>query len=525
MKYFFILLFSASIVAANTADTTALTVTTQQGKLRGMIENGVYVWKGVRYAQPPVNHLRFKLPQPLPKWQGVYNATEYGNIAYQPKNKLSSMGKMDEDCLFLNVWASATKTVKKPVMLWIHGGGYALGAGSDEMYNGSKLCAKGDVIVVTCNYRLGPLAFMYLNNFNNDTIKFDSNVGLHDQAAALQWVKNNIEAFGGDPENITIFGESAGANSVISHMASPVSKGLFQKAIVQSAAGFSFAEQSKTQAMQMTHEYLKLLHINAENISSLFTISVDSLMTAGNQLFENVLKNEGAILTFAPVYGTDFLPLPATEAIVGGSASNIPLLIGTNKDEMNLFAKTKKPKLLNPEETTVVKFLRKLGRVEYLQNIAALYPKYPSSSAILSMITDVVFELPANEIAATQSAFAPTYCYRFDWTSFVIRLVKLGSCHGMELPFVFNSFHSSQGKLVLKASNNQKVQQLSEKIQQAWLNFARNGNPNGEDNIWPLYHQQTRTTMIFNNTHQLISDPSEKIREGWQSVFSKVSFN
>lgn len=286
-------------------------------------------------------------------------------------------------------------------MFWIHGGGYALGAGSDEMYNGSKLCAKGDVIVVTCNYRLGPLAFMYLNDFNNDTIKFDSNVGLHDQAAALQWVKNNIEAFGGDPDNITIFGESAGANSVLSHMASPVSKGLFQKAIVQSAAGFSFAEQSKTQAMQMAHEYLKLLHINAENISRLFTISVDSLMTAGNQLFENVLKSEGAILTFAPVYGTDFLPLSATEALAGGSAGNIPLLIGTNKDEMNLFAKTKKPKLLNPEETTVVKFLRKLGRAEYLQNIASLYPKYPSSSAILSMITDVVFELPANEIAAT----------------------------------------------------------------------------------------------------------------------------
>lgn len=525
MKYLLFFLFSASVVAANTLDTTTLTVATQKGMLRGMIEKGVYVWKGVRYAQPPINALRFKLPQPLPEWQGVCNATEYGNIAHQPKTRLSSIGKMDEDCLFLNVWASAAKTVKKPVMFWIHGGGYALGAGSDELYNGSKLCAKGDVIVVTCNYRLGPLAFMYLNHFNNDSIKFDNNIGLHDQAAALQWVKDNIEAFGGDPNNITIFGESAGANSVLSQMASPVSKGLFQKAIVQSAAGFGFAEMSITQAKQMTHEYLKLLHINAENISSLFTISVDSLMKAGSLLFENILKTESAILTFAPVYGTEFLPLPATEAIKNGSASNIPLLIGTNKDEMNLFAKTKDPQLLKPNETTVVNFMRKLGRAEYLQSITPLYPKYPSSATILSMITDVIFELPANEIAASQSAFASTYYYRFDWSSFVIRLVKLGSCHGMELPFVFNSFHSSQGKLVLKASRNKKALQLSEKIQSAWINFARNGNPNGEDNFWPPYQQKTRNTMIFNNTPSLVSDPTEKIREGWQSLFSKKSSN
>ena len=156
MKYLFLFLFSASIVAANTADTSALNVATRQGMLRGIIENGVFVWKGVRYAQPPVNTMRFKLPQPLSTWEGVRNATEYGNVAHQPINKLSSEGKMDEDCLFLNVWASAEKTVKKPVMFWIHGGGYALGAGSDEIYNGSELCAKGDVIVVTCNYRMGP---------------------------------------------------------------------------------------------------------------------------------------------------------------------------------------------------------------------------------------------------------------------------------------------------------------------------------------------------------------------------------
>ncbi len=523
MKYVFLFLFSASFVVANTPDTAALTVATRQGMLRGTIENGVYVWKGVRYAQPPVNELRFKKPQPLPKWEGMRNAAEYGNIAYQPDNRLSSVGKMDEDCLFLNVWASPEKTVKKPVMFWIHGGGFALGAGSDEMYNASKLCAKGDVIVVTFNYRIGPLGFMYLDHFNNDSIQFDNNLGLYDQAAALQWVRENIEAFGGDPANITIFGESAGANSVLSQMASPVSEGMFQKAIVESAAGF--AELSKTEAEIMTGKFLKLLNINAENINQLYNIPADSLVKTGDKLFEIVLKNNEGILTFAPVYGTEFLPLPAAEAIANGSARNIPLLIGTNKDEVNLFAKTKNPQLLQPTEVTVTLFMHKIGRADNLHHLTSLYPKYPSPASILSMITDVIFELPANEIAATQSVFASTYCYRFDWTSFLIRLINLDACHGMELPFVFNSFHSPQGKLVLKASSNRKVRHLSEKIQSAWLSFARTGKPDGDDNSWPQYNQQTRNTMLLNNTFNLTSDPAGKLRQGWESALTRLPGN
>jgi len=237
------------------------------------------------------------------------------------------------------------------------------------------------------------------------------------------------------------------------------------------------------------------------------------------------LNNKDGILTFAPVYGTEFLPLPYTEAIANGSARNIPLLIGTNKDEMNLFAKTKDPQLLKPTEATVIKFIDKIGRADYLQNITSLYPQYPSSASILSMITDAIFELPANEIAASQSVFATTYCYRFDWTSFAIRFIKLGACHGMELPFVFNSFHSSRGKLVMKAANNKKVQRLSETIQSAWLSFARTGRPNSDNNFWPQYNQQTRTTMILNNTLNLISDPTQKLRQGWESVLTRLPGN
>jgi len=518
------LLFASTFSFADVSllDTTALTVTTKQGMLRGTTEDGVYVWKGIRYAQPPVNQLRFKLPQPAESWQGVRDAVEYGNISPQPVNRLASKGSMSEDCLFLNVWASLEKTTKKPVMFWIHGGGFALGAGSDEMYNGSKLCKKGDVIIVSFNYRLGPLGFMYLDHLNNDSLKFENNLGLHDQAAALRWVVENIAAFGGDPNNITIFGESAGGNSVLSQMASPVSKGMFQKAIVQSAA--AFAEANKTDAAKMTNEFLKLLNINAGNISKLLTVSVDSLLHAGNVLFDNVLKDMGAILTFAPVYGTEFLPLPVSEAIANGSAKNVPLMIGTNKDEVNLFTKTKPP-LVKPTEATMEKLMAGYGKGSSLNDIKPLYPKYPSSASILSMLSDAIFHLPADEIAATQSGFASVYAYRFDWTSFPIRLIKLGACHGMELPFVFNSFHSSQGKLILKAAANRKVHHLSEKMQSAWLSFAQTGKPNSNTDFWPQYNNPNRTTLLFNNAISLISDPTAKLRKGWNAARSKSARN
>jgi para-nitrobenzyl esterase len=513
------LLFASTFIFAVTPlDTTALIVTTKQGVLRGTTEDGVYVWKGIRYAKPPVNELRFKLPQPAESWQGVRDAVAYGNIAPQPENMLASKGSMSEDCLFLNVWASPEKTTNKPVMFWIHGGGFSLGAGSDEMYNGSKLCKKGDVIIVSFNYRLGPLGFMYLDHLNNDSLKFENNLGLYDQAAALRWVVENIAAFGGDPNNITIFGESAGANSVLSQMASPVSKGKFQKAIVQSAA--AYAEMNKTEAAKMSNDFLKLLNINEDNVSKLLTVSVDSLIHAGNVLFENVVKNVGAVITFAPVYGTDFLPLPVNDAIANGSAKNVSLMIGTNRDEVNLFTKTK-PALVKPTEATMEKLMASYGNGNSLNEIKPLYPKYPSSASILSMLSDAIFHLPANNVAATQSAFAPVYFYRFDWTSFPIRLIKLGACHGMELPFVFNSFHSSQGKLILKAAANRKVNQLSEKMQSAWLSFAQTGKPNSNADFWPQYNSPNRTTLLFNNVISLVSDPTGKVRQGWQSALSR----
>ncbi|MCG3165218.1 MAG: Para-nitrobenzyl esterase [Bacteroidia bacterium] len=496
-------------------DTTGLIVATHQGLLRGTTDNDVRVWRGVRYAQPPIGELRFKAPQPLSFQQGITDATAFGTVSPQTVLTMGSSEKQSEDCLFLNIWSSKKKTEKKPVMFWIHGGGFSIGSGSDEMYNGSRLSKNGDVVVVTFNYRLGPFGFLYLDHLKNDSLPFENNLGLRDQVAALKWVNENIASFGGDPDNITIFGESAGANSVLALLASPDAKGLFQKAIVQSAA--SVGQTSIENAKKMTAEYLQLLNITTDNISRLFTISADSLLAASDRLFEKVIAEVGDLITFAPVSGTDFLPFDPEVAIAKGFASGIPVMIGTNKDEANLFSKSK-PALIKPEVETVNKYMRSTGKAECINEITCLYPEYPSPRAILSMITDGIFQIPAYKIADAQSNFASAYSYRFDWTSLPIRLIGLGACHGLELPFIFSSFQSDAGKRIMQASSNRKVKNMSKQMQNAWINFARTGKPGSETRIWPEYNTQTRPTLIFDNTIKIVSDPIAKLRQGWEVI-------
>lgn len=511
----FVLLLEVTVCAGN-IDTLQLTVSTKQGILRGTTESDVRVWRGIRYAQAPVNNLRYKLPQPVESWDGIKNATAFGNISPQEDNDMGGEGKQSEDCLFLNIWSPKNLTTKKPVMFWIHGGGFVMGSGSSSMYNGSKLAKNGDVVVVTINYRLGPLGFLYLDHLSNDSLKFKNNLGLRDQLAALKWVNENIEAFGGDPNNITIFGESAGANSVLALMSSPDTKGLFHKAIVQSAAAVGGV--SKEDAIKLTNEFLSLLNITKDNLSKLFELGTDTLLAASERLFQKVLNEVGDLITFAPVNGTDFLPFEPSEALAKGMGTGIPFMIGTNKDEANLFAKSK-PAYIVPEEKTVEKYMKSNGLSDCVNDVACLYPKYPAPETILSLITDAIFQVPAYNIADAQCNHASAYTYRFDWTSFPIRLIGLGACHGMELPFVFSSFNSGAGKRIIKASNNKKVYKLSREMQKAWANFAHTGQPHNDKNKWPEYNTESRSTMIFDNTMKVVSDPIAKIRKGWKLIW------
>ena len=363
--------------------------------------------------------------------------------------------------------------------------------------------------MVTFNYRLGPLGFLDLAVLDNDSMKFDVNLGLRDQVAALKWIRENISAFGGDTDNITIAGESAGGTSILTLMASPYSKGLFQKAIVESASAKGASD--KKVLASITKEYLQKLGISADNISKLYSLPTDSFFVASKELAAKYRWSMRDFRIFSPVTGDDFLPMPINEAIENGTAKDIPMIIGTNKDECNLFAilRGNKP---TPEKTA--KFLTLHGFSD-IPSITSLYTGYPSRNSMLAVFTDGQFRIQSIQSAEAQSAFAPVYMYRFDWTSSTLRSLGLNACHGIELPFVFGSFHSKLGSLVKLGANHRKIKALRENVQASWINFVKIGDPSIASYQWPKYDTANRNTLIFDNKIQVVSDPASQQRIAW----------
>lgn len=256
MKVFFITFLMLCLVGngrASNDNIGSLVVETKQGRLRGETDRNSCVWRGIKYAEAE----RFGVPKPVKHWEGVKDVTEFGVIAPQAKSSITPDGLQGEDCLFLNVWSPAADGKKRPVMFWIHGGGFVIGAGSAPLYYGNNLSNNGDVVVVTINYRLGPLGFLYFKNEVCGKDSVENNLGIRDQIAALQWVKENIAAFGGNPDNVTIFGESAGGTSVETLLSVNSAKGLFHRAIAES--GPPAIIWSPEIAMSVTKKFCSIL--------------------------------------------------------------------------------------------------------------------------------------------------------------------------------------------------------------------------------------------------------------------------
>ncbi|MFN8300200.1 MAG: carboxylesterase/lipase family protein [Chitinophagales bacterium] len=501
--------------AALDADTTsALVVKTQYGKLRGYQQNGVSIWKGIPYAKAPVGDLRYKAPQPPTSWQGIKDATKYGAIAKQlQKNKWDPQPE-SEDCLFLNIWSPAADGKQRPVMFWIHGGGFLEGSGSSSLYEGSKLAAKGDVVVVTINYRMGALGFLYFDQMPGGNQGMEANLGLKDQVAALKWVKDNIAAFGGDPNQVTIFGESAGAISVQSLMAAPSAKGLFSKAIVESGAPTDV--WTPEFATALTKRYLKTLGVSPDSIAKLKTMPMDTLNQALVEMRKDIIKEPSLAKAFAPTLDGTFLPHDLMTCGKEGP-NEVPLLIGTTKNEANLFAMRR----LNMAPRTAKQLKPYLAHLDPAarERLLKSYKHFPSKAAILEMITHGIFTMPNVEYASYRCSKAPTYMYRFDWASGLLKMAGLKSCHGLELPFVFGNFDNRLGKLVLLGANKKAVYRISDEMQQAWINFARTGNPNDKgDQEWKPYNTAERSTLVFDKKESLLNDPQSQQRIAWEGI-------
>jgi para-nitrobenzyl esterase len=498
--------------------------TTAQGELEGTIDGETVRFAGIPFAAPPTGSRRFRPPEPPESWSGVRDASMFGATAPQNDMMAQMFGAepqpTDEDCLFLNVWTPAVDDARRPVMVWIHGGAFFLGAGSEPTYHAAKLAARGDVVVVTINYRLGALGFLHLAGLDSS---YDQagNLGLLDQAAALRWVRDNIGGFGGDPGNVTIFGESAGGMSVGSLLGLPAARGLFHKAIPQSGAAHNVSPASH--AAEVAERFLTAA--GADEVSALAKLTPDELLAVQQQFvlefFTDVDGQAGAgagasaRLPFQPVVDGAALTAPVIDSLAAGVAADVPVLTGTCLDEWNLFQFLDTS---DPDDEVLAARFSKLfdDGPAAIEVYRSAHPELNAKQLFGAAVTDVVFRQPSIRLAETQvRAGAPTYSYLFTWSSPAMNGL-FGACHALDVPFVFGNLGAPGLSMLVGDS---APTSLVDAMQESWLAFARTGDPSNDVvGEWPAYDLDRRATQRFDETVEVVDDPERERRLLWESV-------
>jgi para-nitrobenzyl esterase len=460
--------------------------------------------------------LRWRAPVPVEPWDGIRDASTFGAIAPQapPTPGVTSPSDPDasepqsEDCLFLNVWTPALDPdARRPVLFFIHGGGFTSGSGSVFLYRGGNLVRNGDAVVVTINYRLGALGFLGHRQLG-DADGLVGNWGLMDQVAALTWVRENIAAFGGDPGNVTIFGESAGGFSVAALLGCPVARGLFRRAIVQSGgAHVHTVEEAERAASRLAAE----LGVASCDRASLEGVPATELVAATTELGKR-RPDPGLIpLPFLPVTDGVFLPTHPLAAVAAGASADVDLLIGTNRDELTLFG-LGNPALFAMDEAGLERWMANaVPEIPPLEMIEAYREARRARSEGVEVNdvwvaagTDIVFRWPSLQLAAAHgTSGAATFVYLFDWESPAFDGM-LGSTHALELPFVFGAVHVPVVQFF--SGGGPAADTLSRQMQMAWLAFARRGEPSHEGiGEWRQWEGAERATMVF-GAHTGLSD-------------------
>jgi para-nitrobenzyl esterase len=502
----------------------AATIETELGKLVGTEADGVRSFRGIPYAQPPLGDARFRPPGPAAPWPGERDATAYGGSAPQPGMMLAALPGMDvgpqhEDCLYLNVYAPAGSRPgdRKPVLFWIHGGGFVIGSGSQTIYDGSGLVRRGDVVVVTINYRLGALGFLDLGEQGDVAT---ANAGILDQIAALRWVQRNIAAFGGDPDNVTIFGESAGGMSVGTLLGCPAARGLFHKAVAQSGACHA-VHADRESSSAVTAAVLSTLGLTTPNVRQLREVPVEKLMAAQQQVSMQMLAMGGKhLLPFQPIVDGDTIPRHPLDAVRDGNAAGVPLLIGTTRDEWNLFG-FMDPELRQLDAGKIAaRVQQRLPHADGARLVAGYRASRPDAdwSAIwLAIETDRVFRIPAIRLAEAQQSHAPAvHAYWFTWASPGFGGL-LGACHAIEVAFVFGALHLPGGEQFVGIGP--AADELAGRTMDAWLSFARSGAPaHAALPDWPRYDVPRRATLELGARCQVHEDPLASERQLWDDL-------
>jgi para-nitrobenzyl esterase len=495
------------------ASPKTIVATTRHGKVRGYVSDGIHTFKGVRYGADTASR-RFLPPLAPITWKGVVDALEYGPAC--PQSRINE--RVNEDCLFLNVWTPSLKDGKKrPVMFYIHGGAYATGSGSSPLYDGTRLCQRGDVVVVTINHRLNVFGYLSLARIGSADLADSGNAGQLDLVLALQWVRDNIAEFGGDANNVMLFGQSGGGAKIATLMAMPAAAGLFHRAITMS--GQQLTASGPLNATKRTAVFLEALKLSSKELDRIRTLPADQLVEAmratdpiigrGGLYFGPVL--DGRSLTRHPFY-------PDAPAL----SAHIPMMIGNTHDETRSLIGANDPSAFELKWEDLPARLVDNMRVDIeptlvIAEYRKVYPQYSPSDVFFSATTasrswrGAIVEA---ELRAQQGA--PVYAYQLDWPS-PQDGGKWGAPHTLDIPLAFNNL-DKQGSITGTSAD---AQAMADQISNAFIAFARNGNPDHAGlTEWQPYTLPRRATMVFNNPSRLVDDP----RGAERRLFEKVPF-
>lgn len=482
-------------------------VTTTAGTIEGTtLEGGIQAFLGVPYAAPPVGPLRFRPPQPVAPWEGVPTATTLAPSCPQPTERPAGWPQehaVDEDCLYLNVWTPGTDDGARPVMVWIHGGGYGVGSGSWPLYDGANLSRRGDVVVLSVNHRLGPFGYLHLDGLVGDRLSPDEarssgNNGMLDLVAVLEWVRDEIHGFGGDAGNVTIMGESGGGAKVSTLLAMPAARGLFHRAIIQSGPGLRVTKPERATAN--AEGVLRSLGADSD-VERLWSASADELLAA---------SGAAGRMGLTPVLdGVAILDHPVQELTVG-TAADVPVIVGCNRDE----GAGGLPRDI--DEDGLRARLAQMADTDDGASVERLLATYRHEHPDASLVDILSFAITDQRMRAGSIALAEAKAKGTStpvWQYFFTYQLAGRAGHGYEIAFCLDNLG------VGGTAPSEGRRRLADEMSEAWLAFARTGDPNHAGLVeWPPFTVPDRETMVFGPTSEVVDDPSRATRELWEEI-------
>lgn len=497
---------------------------TALGALEGIQVGPAAVFRGIRYARAVEGEGRFRPPRPVERWARTRSASRFGPVPYQqhiagglliPDSAHELNARESEDCLSLNV-TTPDVSGRRPVMVYVHGGNFVEGAGSQSWTDPSALALRGDVVVVTINYRLGALGWLYLDELGGPEHGIVSNLGLRDQIAALEWVQEHIAAFGGDPGNVTLFGYSAGAWSISALMAASVAPRLFQKAIVMSGG---VRCHTPAEATSLTLQVLRHLEVDPNELTRLWDLPPERFVSALAQAWD---ENGHPFPPIRPVADGELVPTDPLAAIAEGAAANVPVIVGSTLDEFKLIATTDVADGIVDDASLVAYFSSEIGESRAADAVeryrdARMARGEPAGPTDLfwAILSDEAFSVPGVRVAEAQSTVEPaTYMYQTRWRAADPRL---GACHSVDLALMFGTLDLPGMERL--TGHGPEAHVLADAIQAAWGAFASTGDPNHPDlPAWPRYQLPDRATMIFDRECWIAHRPLAAEREAWRGI-------